>query len=421
MVRHIKNFFIPHKDNGYNPYSLRKVAMKGMVLMVLLSFAVTNIQSFLWTTSQWMVSTVLPGVIVDLTNQERHDHSLGTLKRNAKLDAAAKLKAEHMAEKGYFAHFSPNGVSPWYWFRQVNYNFVNAGENLAIHFTDSDEVVEAWMNSPTHRANIINKNYTEIGVGTAKGKFEGYNTIFVVQLFGTPVATNNVNAVKDESPKIAQNIIPSVLSANIEEEQLDASSTPDKKDSLQSKIVAPIEDEPPSSPPVLQKEVVADNDKTQVEVLSQEVQITEEVVVIKADPIPSDLSKEIVVEDSKENAVQLANNTAIKKSSTTEDDIVLSFIATTTGGIPASIDSNAGDGDIKSTPSLLRLLTQPTTVLQIIYAVIALFVLVSLLLSIGIEIRRHHPVQIAYSLALLLLMFGLLKVHELLSFGAVIL
>ncbi|MCA9362244.1 hypothetical protein KC906_02625, partial [Candidatus Kaiserbacteria bacterium] len=165
---------------------LQKVSMSLMGVLVLLTFMGANLHALFWQSSEWLVSTVLPAVVVDLTNEERAENDAAPLRRNSTLDEAAQLKAEHMAQNQYFAHYSPDGVSPWHWFSEAGYVYAHAGENLAIHFTDSAEVVEAWMNSPAHRQNIVDGKFTEIGVGTAKGTYEGYNTVYVVQLFGAP-------------------------------------------------------------------------------------------------------------------------------------------------------------------------------------------------------------------------------------------
>jgi hypothetical protein len=93
-----------------------------------------------------------------------------------------------MVKNNYFAHTSPAGISPWYWFVNVGYNFTAAGENLAVDFSDSADVTSAWMNSPEHRANILNGGFTEIGMATAQGTFEGRQAVYVVELFGTPAA-----------------------------------------------------------------------------------------------------------------------------------------------------------------------------------------------------------------------------------------
>ncbi len=193
----IKDLLIPTKKNDFTPQILQKAAMIGMVGLVLLSFFATNLQALWWQSSDWLVGAVLPATIINLTNDERADLATPTLNRSVLLDKAAKLKAEDMAKKHYFSHYSPSNISPWYWFNQVNYDYLHAGENLAIYFTDSEAIVKAWMKSPSHRANIVDQKYTEIGVGTAKGIYNGYKTVYVVQLFGTPktvVKNNKVSA-----------------------------------------------------------------------------------------------------------------------------------------------------------------------------------------------------------------------------------
>jgi hypothetical protein len=161
----LTDLFIPCTSNTFKPNFLERVSMGIMLGLVLLSFAAANMHALLWMGSEWMVSTVLPAVIIDLTNEERETGSLGSLSHSEVLDRAAQMKADDMAKNEYFAHYSPAGVSPWYWFDQSSYNFIHAGENLAVHFTDSSDVVDAWMQSPAHKANILNGSFTEIGVG----------------------------------------------------------------------------------------------------------------------------------------------------------------------------------------------------------------------------------------------------------------
>lgn len=132
-----------------------------------------------------LIDMVLPETIVSLTNQNREDIGINNLSQNELLNLAAQLKAADMAEKGYFAHTSPEGITPWYWFNLVGYSYVYAGENLAVNFTDSYDIDKAWMESPKHKKNIINEKFDEIGVGTAIGEYKGKETLFVVQLFGT--------------------------------------------------------------------------------------------------------------------------------------------------------------------------------------------------------------------------------------------
>jgi len=125
------------------------------------------------------------------------------LAESAKLNQAAQLKAENMVANNYFNHTSPSGISPWYWFTKVGYNYKYAGENLAIGFFDSQEVYQAWLNSPEHRANIVNPNYTEVGTAVLSG-FGSNNTIVVVQEFGSQKTAVKPTTVATKTTIITQ-------------------------------------------------------------------------------------------------------------------------------------------------------------------------------------------------------------------------
>lgn len=156
-------------------------------------FFVTSIQRVLLGHNQF--ASVVSSVLVDLTNTDRSTNGLSSLTINQKLVAAAQAKADDMAARGYFAHTSPDGKDSWYWFRVAGYDYQSAGENLAVDFSDSVDVESAWMNSPSHRDNLLNAKYTEIGIATASGYYEGRPTTFVVQMFGTPRKTQPVAVV----------------------------------------------------------------------------------------------------------------------------------------------------------------------------------------------------------------------------------
>ena len=123
--------------------------------------------------------------VIGLVNKERSERGLNTLVSNQRLQVAAQWKANDMIEKDYWEHFH-NGKSPWVWMKEAGYEYIDAGENLAIDFSELEPMHQAWMNSPTHRDNIINSKYKEVGIGIASGDFEGHQTIVVVQMFGNP-------------------------------------------------------------------------------------------------------------------------------------------------------------------------------------------------------------------------------------------
>ncbi len=126
--------------------------------------------------------------IINLTNEVRTAQSLAPLIANSKLDLAASEKLTDMAEKEYFAHTSPDGTTPWFWMKKNQYQYSVAGENLAIGFFTADETVKAWLNSPSHKANILNSKYREIGVAAKAVQIGDRKGILVVQMFGLPAS-----------------------------------------------------------------------------------------------------------------------------------------------------------------------------------------------------------------------------------------
>ena len=354
-----------------------------MAFLVMLTFIGTNLQTVLWQSSDWLVSTVLPSVVINLTNEERADNSAKPLVRNEVLDKAAKMKAEHMAKNEYFAHFSPAGVSPWHWFDEVGYVYAHAGENLAIHFTDSSEVVEAWMDSPTHRKNIVDKRYTEIGVGTAKGKFEGYETVYVVQLFGAPAV------------KIAPT--PEII--------------PEPEPVLVSVADTPVEVTTEAPQPV---------DSVTAPVLAAETTSAEvELVNTKTKPVP----EEVVIPDAQETETAEPVLTPVEvvpaePVHSAEVYVVESPIISTSSGLAVAQVTYATQDSKDSV--IASVATQPNYLLQITYLAIGFVVVLLLSASVVLETRKFHYTQAAYGLLLLLVMGGLWYAHSLLTTGAVI-
>ncbi|MFC7394351.1 CAP domain-containing protein [Scopulibacillus cellulosilyticus] len=107
--------------------------------------------------------------VVELTNQERQKNGLQPLKVDNQLSKMARDKSQDMADNGYFDHQSPKYGSPFDMMKTYGIKYTAAGENIAAGQKTPEEVVNSWMNSPGHRANILNKDYTYIGVGYVKG------------------------------------------------------------------------------------------------------------------------------------------------------------------------------------------------------------------------------------------------------------
>ena len=103
--------------------------------------------------------------VIRLVNEIRRQNGLGELTASAELSHVARLKSQGMHDKGYFDHTSPTYGSAFDMLRSFGISYRTAGENIAYGYSTPQAVVDAWMNSSGHRANILNASYTQIGVG----------------------------------------------------------------------------------------------------------------------------------------------------------------------------------------------------------------------------------------------------------------
>lgn len=385
-----KKLFLPSPENDYTPHLLQKAAMGMMFLLVLLSFTAVNLQALFWQSSDWLVGTVLPAVVVDLTNDERSELAQAPLRRNSLLDEAARLKAEDMAKNSYFAHYSPDGVSPWHWFDEVSYVYAHAGENLAIHFKDSGAVVDAWMKSPAHKANIVNNKYTEIGVGTAKGKYDGFDTVFVVQLFGTPAMATNV-----ESPIVPVEVPPASVAL---------AETIPLAEGVESDMIIPESNQLVAGEQTVEKEVVIQNPPREIIRTQEEIEMASAPVLVKEEvemvEVPTEVA-DILVEEERTS-------------------IFSTHFATSSGLEPAILGNVSGTTVPQKVSFISSVATRPSIMLQTTYLVIGLLVAVLLLVSIVVGIHNTRPLQVVYGVGMLLIMSGLFYVHIALTTSVVI-
>lgn len=122
--------------------------------------------------------------LITYTNQSRSESDLDPVLYNSILTLAAQDKAEDIINNQYFEHTRSDGKQPWDFMKENGYSYRFAGENLAIGYSDYAQMHEALLNSPTHRRNILNSRYNEIGIGVAEGLYEGDEVVVVVEMFG---------------------------------------------------------------------------------------------------------------------------------------------------------------------------------------------------------------------------------------------
>lgn len=159
-----------------------------IILTILVGAALIS-PSFAYPNNGDFLALVLPGKLMEIANQSRANQNLAPLKTNKALEEAAKERARDMAARGYFSHVNPDGENFLESIKDSGYGFSYAGENLAINYADSEEVVDIWLSSGSHRANILNEKFTETGIAVVDGIYQNRPATFVVELFGRPAPT----------------------------------------------------------------------------------------------------------------------------------------------------------------------------------------------------------------------------------------
>jgi hypothetical protein len=193
----LRHLFIPHQSNNQkakllHSSSLFLIAISLIAFQIILGFANRAFPRVLG-----YAANISADEVIRLTNEQRAKNGLSQLSQNSALSQAALAKGADMLSKGYWAHFAPDGTSPWSFFLNFGYKYKYAGENLARDFSDAGSAVNAWMNSPSHRENILNPNYQEIGIGVIDGSLAGVDTTIIVQFFGTQLSgSSTVPVVK---------------------------------------------------------------------------------------------------------------------------------------------------------------------------------------------------------------------------------
>ncbi len=181
----LKNFFVPTPSNNYRAHLVSNGALAMYaLLLIVLNFAAGSFQV------QKVFALFSESEIVAQHNQQRAKVGLPPLTVNPTLEQSARAKGEAMLKADCWSHYCPNGKSPWDFFKAAGYDYLYAGENLAEGFSSSDAMMNAWMNSQTHRENILKPEFTEIGVAIVIGDYQGEtNNTLVVVHFGHPAGT----------------------------------------------------------------------------------------------------------------------------------------------------------------------------------------------------------------------------------------
>lgn len=183
----IHHWVLPTKKNNFHPHVLKPVGLLVFLLIFVTVPFLYNVTSAKQVQVLGYATNISVSDLYSLTNQERAAKGLDALTLDSKLNSAATAKANHMFANDYWAHVAPDGTTPWSFIYASGYNYSVAGENLAKDFNTSSGAVAGWMASPTHRDNILNTSYSDIGFAVVNGVLLGSQTTLVVAMYGARV------------------------------------------------------------------------------------------------------------------------------------------------------------------------------------------------------------------------------------------
>jgi hypothetical protein len=182
----LKHYVIASEHNDWQPWIIRPTAFVCFCIMT------WTLRLALPVSFSFAQATIDAADVMAKINLERTNRFIPALTSNSKLSTAAGAKSNDMLARSYFAHVDPDGNYVWGRIESAGYApYLTLGENLAMDFGSASGVVEAWMNSPTHRANIVNQKFEDQGLASIYGLFEpDHYTIMITSLFGTLLNQN---------------------------------------------------------------------------------------------------------------------------------------------------------------------------------------------------------------------------------------
>jgi len=184
----LRYFFIPSEENYHRAKLLHSDSLSFYLLFAIILVFIVKLSPL--SNILGYATDITTQKLYQLTNEKRLQNNLPLLIYNEQLSKAAEQKANDMFDKNYWSHYSPSGTSPWKFLDSQEYKYEYAGENLAKNFLFSNNVLDAWMASSTHKENILRKEFTEVGFARVDGLLDGQQTTLVVQFFGKPAVRN---------------------------------------------------------------------------------------------------------------------------------------------------------------------------------------------------------------------------------------
>ncbi|HMS22518.1 MAG TPA: CAP domain-containing protein [Candidatus Levybacteria bacterium] len=199
LLRHLLS---PTRKNNFRARVIQNSSLVILTFLVMLATSVVFVVRSTHPEVLGISYSISEQELLDKTNVLRVQNSQASLVLNPQLSDAARRKAADMFQKDYWAHFAPDGTTPWGFIKAAGYEYAYAGENLAKGFTSSGDVVSAWMDSPSHRENMLSRKYKDVGFAIVEGKLQGEDTVLIVEMFASKDA--EIAAIPEESQQIVE-------------------------------------------------------------------------------------------------------------------------------------------------------------------------------------------------------------------------
>jgi hypothetical protein len=381
---YLKDLFIPHKGNGYQPKSLHPRRIIFHAASVLVMKMVVVVFVLIYPLTAWLtpdLAVAQSKEIITLTNNLRATKSLPALKENSRLDQAAFAKIKDMFLGQYFAHVSPEGRGLSDFLKQAGYDYSVAGENLAMGFNTPKDVVSAWTNSPTHYANLIDQDFKEIGVALADDIFKDADTVLVAQYFGSSAQEIQIPAVEPANKSVVNKLSSkAVLGATIPA-KVQAKATVDKPVGKKETIVKVEATLPPDI-----KTATANISNSEIALAQTATGQWEGGQIIPEQKSAPTVPASIVMTDEAGNqSISDLSAPDIKPQKTSLKDQYFLLSQNPNRAIEKVLDLSS-----------------------IYFKIILLLAVISLLLNIFIQIKKQHPKLIANGLGLIALLVVLI-------------
>jgi len=374
-----KDYFIPYECNDHKPKILRTKPLAIIViLLLLLKVSVTGYLFFVYPNKAEMQTKITSDVLA-LVNEDRVKNGLAPLTINSILSASASLKADDMLNQNYFAHYSPVGKSPWDFVNRSEYPYLLFGENLAMNFSSAKSAHKALMNSESHKKNILNGKYNEIGLAVTTGQIDGKDTNVLVQFFAKRniAPTQNI-ALAEEKPinETKENV------AGLVENDNNIAPT-----TLGLEKIVPEE--------VLKNPAEQENLKTELEQESIKEAIPEDISEkVEPELVETDIVKETKTQEENVQIIgqtnEVENNLDIQEASQLNNQIVYY------------------DPEISNRENVAAGLV---SISKYIYIAVLIFMIIALALNIFIKLSIQHKLTIIQTVFVIVLIIGLLSIR----------